>query len=180
MVQKKLLSHLWYLNEGNVALAFFDEDVDVEMKKKMLLNLKKVGHPDFPKRGNMPTKEIGSVELCDFVTRNTHLFFETILNEKITGINPNFLTTDPNNWTQNQSYLAAKEIVKKLLVVNDVAERGVALMTRFNAVLTHQEEQKQFILHTMEQNYKDVPSSNFSKQNFIKYLNENFPKQQNP
>lgn len=72
--------------------------------------------------------------------------------------------------------LRQKKIVKKLLVVNDIAERGVALITRFNAVLTHQEEQKQFILHTIEQQCKNLPTKNFSKKKFVEYLDNNFPK----
>lgn len=48
--QNKLRGHLWYLSEANIALAFFDDEVDFETKKKMLLNLNKEGHPDNPKR----------------------------------------------------------------------------------------------------------------------------------
>lgn len=150
-VQNKLLRHLWYLNEFNIALAFFDDDVHVDKKRNMLLNLKKVGHPDKPKRAHLPPKKLAFVQLSGFVTKNTYFFFETILKQNITTVNPTFLMADPSTWNTNEQYLAAKKIVKKLLVVNDIAERGVALITRFNAVLTHQEEQKQFILHTIEQ-----------------------------
>lgn len=73
-VQNKLLRHLWYLNEFNIALAFFDDDVDVHIKRNMLLNLKKIGHPDEPKRARLPPKEFASMQLSDFVTKNT-LFF---------------------------------------------------------------------------------------------------------
>lgn len=40
-VQNKLLRHLWYLNEFNIALAFFDDDVHVDKKKKYLIKFKK-------------------------------------------------------------------------------------------------------------------------------------------
>lgn len=40
-VQKKLSNHLWYLNEANIGLAFFDDNVDIEEKKEIILNLKK-------------------------------------------------------------------------------------------------------------------------------------------
>ena len=33
-VQNKLTKHLWYLNEANVALAFFDDEVDTATKIK--------------------------------------------------------------------------------------------------------------------------------------------------
>lgn len=35
-VQRRLCGHLWYLNEANVALAFFDNEINIEMKRKMV------------------------------------------------------------------------------------------------------------------------------------------------
>lgn len=168
--QNKLRGHLWYLSETNIALAFFDDEVDFETKKKMVLNLNKEGHPDNPKRISLPVDQISSAALCDFVTSNTFIFFDTILNEEITRVTKKFLLIDPFKWKQNVDYLAAKAIVNRLLVVNDIAERGIALITRFNDVLTHQENQKQLVLHAVEQHYKDISSKKFSKQKFVEYL----------
>jgi len=42
-----------------------------------------------------------------------------------------------------------QRIVRSLKVVNDAAERGVAMIQAFNGV-TNQEEQKQFILQVVE------------------------------
>lgn len=173
-VQHKLRGQLWYLNEANIALSFFDDDVSVEMKRKMTINLNVDGHPDKPQRINLAVNEIMSADLCDFVTSNTYFFFDTILNEEITGINRNFLMTDPATWNENEHYIAAKAMVKNLLVVNDIAERGIALITRFNTVLTHQEKQKQYILHAMEQHYRELPIENYSKAKFIEYLTKNY------
>lgn len=39
-------------------------------------------------------------------------------------------------------------------VVNDVAERGVALIQKFNATITQSEEQKQFLLQVVEKHRK--------------------------
>lgn len=174
--QRKLRGQLWYLNEANIALSFFDDEVTTEMKRKMVANLTADGHPETPHRVKLDVKNILSAELCDFVTNNTYLFFETILNENITGISKKILTTDPETWDENEHYIAAKAIVKNLLVVNDIAERGVALITRFNAILTHQEKQKQYILHAMEQHYRELPIQNYSKSKFIEYLTKNYQK----
>ena len=138
----------------------------------MVMNLSKDGHPDKPKKVKLPANKVISMELSDFVSKNTLLFFETLLNEKITGITKRFLKSDPGTWNKNDEYVSARNIVKNLLVVNDIAERGIALMTRYNAVLTHQEEQKQFLLQIMENHYKKLPTNNFSKSRFIDYLSK--------
>lgn len=103
--------------------------------------------------------------------------FDTLLDKSVTNINTDYLRTDPSTWHENENYILAKTLVSKLLVVNDIAERGIALITRFNTALTHQEEQKQFILHAVEQHYKNLPSRNTSKKTFIDYLNKNCPKE---
>lgn len=113
-----------------------------------------------------------NAQLCDFVTENTYFFFHTILNP---AKKQDFLRPDPAVWNQDENYIAADNIVKKLLVVNDIAEHGIALITRFNTVLTHQEKQKQYILHEMEKFYKKLPSENFSKKKFVEYLNKTYP-----
>ena len=49
-------------------------------------------------------------------------------------------------WSDDPQYLFALEVVKNLRVVNDGAERGVALMSEFNLVCTKNENQKQCML----------------------------------
>ena len=44
-------------------------------------------------------------------------------------------------------------------VVNDTAERGIALMQQYNSSLTKNEEQKQFLLRLVERHRKTFPSS---------------------
>jgi hypothetical protein len=62
----------------------------------------------------------------------------------------------------NITLLAIK--VKSLKVVNDAAERGVALIQTFNGILTNQEEEKQFLLQVVEKHRHDFPNPN--KTNF--------------
>lgn len=171
-VQNKFRNHLWYLSEANIALALFDDEVEINIKRRMIRNFNKEGHPENPKRINLPVNEIMSAELCDFVSNNTYLFFETILNQDITGVNKSFLKDDPVTWSESEDYVAASKIVKSLLVVNDIAERGIALITRFNAILTHQEDQKQLLMQTMEEHFEALPSESFSKSMFVNYLNK--------
>lgn len=48
-----------------------------------------------------------------------------------TGISPSFLDKDPTEWENDAVYLKVSHIVRHLKVVNDAAERGVALVTRY-------------------------------------------------
>ena len=51
------------------------------------------------------------------------------------AIPDSFLATDPDTWLSNSDYMVVEDIVRELLVVNDTAERGVALMQEFNDLL---------------------------------------------
>lgn len=53
-------------------------------------------------------------------------------------------------------------------VVNDVAERGVALITQFNKCITNNEEQRQYLLQVVE-NYRKV-FKNCDKKTLVKNL----------
>ena len=56
---QKLTQHLWYLTDEIAALSLFDDDVDQEIKKKMVENLTKENSSIHGKR-YIPSKE----ELC--------------------------------------------------------------------------------------------------------------------
>ncbi len=55
--------------------------------------------------------------------------------------------------------MVAEDIVRELRVVNDTAERGVALMQEFNALLTEDEEQTQFAIQVIKEHRKRYPDS---------------------
>ena len=52
-----------------------------------------------------------------------------------------------------------KRNVKQLKVVNDCAEKGVALIHSYNAALTKDETQKQLLLQLVSQLQKLIPDS---------------------
>jgi len=45
------------------------------------------------------------------------------------------------------------------MVVNDTAERGVALMQSYNSILTKNEDHKQYLLQVMEQHRQKFPNA---------------------
>ena len=49
--------------------------------------------------------------------------------------------------------------VRALRVVNDFAERGIALIQDYNSAITTDKEQKQYLLQTVENHRKMFPDS---------------------
>ena len=109
-------------------------------------------------------RNITNVTLENFVSELTMDFFKIINDDKL----PQFLKMPPSTWRENDEYLAIQKKVQQLVVVNDHAERGIAMINEFNGILTNNEEQKQFLLQVVEQHRKNFP--NFSKNTIIKGL----------
>ena len=150
---KKLCGHLWYLSEELAALALFDSEVDVDEKKAMVQQLSHSAPKDPVKRIAIDQSKMWDKRLSDFVTSNTRNFFEKL------SLLDSFLTTNPETWESNSDYLRAEQVVRELRVVNDTAERGVALMQEYNALITKDEEHIQFVLQVVSEHRKLYPDS---------------------
>lgn len=151
VAMKKLCGHLWYLSEELVGLAFFDRNIDAVEKRAMVERLSCEGEEDPPKRISLDETIIPNKKLHDFVTQNTRKFFQ------ILELPAAFLDMDPDTWLTNPYYLQAEEVVRELRVVNDTAERGVALMQEYNALMTKDEDQTQFALQVVQEHRKLYP-----------------------
>ncbi len=138
---KKFVNHLWYLSEELIALAFFDENVSADCKRKMCQAIKSRSAlmDDRKKRkvGINDAKFIQDSTLDSFVTENTMKFFE------ILKIDSSFLNTDSTTWKSRDDFVAASKIVKCLHARNDVAERSVSLVSEYNDLLTKDEASKE-------------------------------------
>lgn len=152
---KKILGHLWYLSEELVALAFFDDNVSLATKKKMVSAIRNtIGDDDPPKRIALDPSQVQSKALEDFVTSNTLRFFQ------IMDLPHSFLDIDVDNWSTNDDYTSCKRAVVNLRVVNDLAERGVALMEEYNKIIVNDEQQKQFLLQVVKRYRQIYPDRN--------------------
>ena len=60
-------------------------------------------------------------------------------------------------WTEDEDYKSTRDSVRCMRVVNDIAERGVALMDEFNKLHTTDEEQKQFLLLVVKEYRQRYP-----------------------
>ncbi|GBP21286.1 hypothetical protein EVAR_11681_1 [Eumeta japonica] len=101
----------------------------------MVIALSEEGSEYSPKRITLDISHIEEKSIENFVNSNTLRFF-TIL-----GIPSTFLQKEPRLWEEDEDYKASREIVRSMRVVNDIAERGVALIEEFNKIITSDEEQ---------------------------------------
>lgn len=150
---KKVMGHLWYLSEELVSFAFFDDEIALDTKQKMVHALDNEGLEFSPKRISLVTKDIEGKNIEDFVSSNSFRFFE------ILGISSNFLKKDVAEWPADKEYKAGRDIVRSMRVVNDIAERGVALMEEYNKLITINEQQKQYLLLIVKEFRKKYPDS---------------------
>ena len=89
--------------------------------------------------------------LTDFIGEDSPAFF-TILN-----INSSFLREPVTEWRKNEDFLASKNVVSSLSVVNDSAERRVKLYSDF-AGTAKKENKFQNIIQVVENNRNMLPN----------------------
>lgn len=150
--KKKFAGHQWYLSEESISLALFDSRLSAEKKREMVKALDNEAPPHPPKRPRIPDilyeEEDG---LATLTTKNSlHLFH-------LLDLPRGFLKEDPTTWEKNAEFLAALERVRQLPVINDRAERAVALAQDLNRKLTVREEQYQFLLQVIHDHRRQFP-----------------------
>lgn len=149
-----LSRHLWYLSETLVGLAFFNDYVSLAEKRLMVAALENPGYDENPKKAIISKERVNQLRLCDFVTENTKYFFNAVCESS----SQEFLEMDPESWNKNNNYLSAKEKVEKMLIVNDVAERAIALASSFNDKITKKEDEKQLLFQVIERYREEFPN----------------------
>jgi len=86
------------------------------------------------------------------VTKQSHFFFKALkLSVDV------LLQNDPATWSNNAVYCRDQAVVRELRVVNDVAKRGVKLITEYANIITTNEKEKQDLLLVVAQHRKDNP-----------------------
>ena len=96
--------------------------------------------PPDPKQIIFRASKAWQHNLEDFVTSCTSGLLSSL------HIGCNFLCLDPETWGDRDDYRQAITIVNKLLVTNGNPERGVAVVQELNKLITHDEDQFQFLL----------------------------------
>ncbi|XP_034239142.1 uncharacterized protein LOC117644065 [Thrips palmi] len=150
--------HLWYISELLVMMALFDERLP-NAEKAAMARAVNPGNgwplPRVPLTRGLTIKDVGQRRLADFVTTESLGFFD------ITGIRRDFLAKDPQDWPTDESWTEGKKLVDGLRVVNDCAERGVALIKDYiTNPLTRDEEQLQLLLKVVKDHRERLPTLN--------------------
>ncbi|KAK0066876.1 DNA repair protein RAD51 3, partial [Biomphalaria pfeifferi] len=98
-------------------------------------------------------EELGDKKLDYFIGSRSHFFFEVL------NLDKSFLNLPVEQWPQLEAYQHAKVVARSLKVVNDSAERGIALATNFNKSLTKKEDEKQYLYQVVESHCKQYPDA---------------------
>jgi hypothetical protein len=141
---KMMERHSWYVSQELATLSLFSQHLSVEEKAQLISTM----------RDDRGLHVIKALPLTVGELVISRSFFRTI------AIDDSFLDVPVHEWPECQSYKNAYELVKNLPCVNDCAERGVALMQNFNATITRDEEEKQFVLQVVEKHRRDFPKCN--------------------
>ena len=135
-----MFGHLWYISEDLAALSFFDDTVLNDVKLKIVHAIKEwEGAAILRKRvdiKNSDHEKLFQKDISDFVTKKSLFLFRQY------NLPYDFLDVSPESWTTNTAYNKCMKILEKLVVVNDIAERAVALAEYFNLLLTKDEDQR--------------------------------------
>jgi len=151
---KKLGLHLWYLSEEMVGLALFDTRLSADCKKQMVAAMADEAPDDPPKRPRIkPDAFLSGRGLEQFCTSNSKQLLELI------GFNETLLSKDPTDWPDDETFMQALKLAKGFSVVNDQAERGIALVQDYNKLLTKDEEQFQYLMQVVTEHRKLFPHS---------------------
>ena len=164
---RKFSNHFWYLSPEAAAKAIFDESVSDEVKMKMVWNLRTEIFSD--EESLLETENsifkwfrISNELLPTLIQRDIDYFDkpESIEFFKRFKTDISFLDIDVTQWMLNENYIPGLQIVGWLKVMNDVAERGIKLITDYNDRITYIEEQKQFVIQVIEYYNQNYPNAN--------------------
>ncbi|KAG0725701.1 hypothetical protein GWK47_004588 [Chionoecetes opilio] len=107
----------------------------------------------------IPKPGVADVALKAF---RRHLWTRRTLNSLLPGREEEvgtLLEKSPETWETEATFLDMKRNVSQMKVVNDAAERGIALATSFNSIITKDEVQQQYLLKVVAKHRREQPST---------------------
>jgi hypothetical protein len=162
---KKLKNHLWYLGPEMVPLSLFSSKVADEEKKRMVEAMLLNGNDWSVHVKRYAVDEVAGLEsndLHDFIKPSSSAALQLL------GLDVSILAgTEPDAWISLPAYERAATVVSFLKVVNDSAERYIALMSAFNQSLTKTESEMQRLIQVVEDHRQRIPDT--SKKTLAKH-----------
>jgi hypothetical protein len=140
---KSFSGHLWCLSKILVGLACFDSEVPTATKSGMVAALDKKASADHPRRIAFNSK-LHAKQPSDCVSEHTRQFFMAL------DISQQFLIESTDLWDTDKYYIAGQQYVKSPKVVNDAADRGVALIQAFSGVILIRKKKSVFVSNHRE------------------------------
>ena len=143
--QKTLLRHRAYLAPQMVMIALWSEKLDEDSKSRMASRLLSIPRKADYKFGLPSVPNITSAtQIWDCVTSESWEFFD-ILKQPAT-----FLAKPVNDWEEDDVFIKIGRVVRTMKVVNDCAERGIALAKDYARCLTTDGEQRRMLYQVVE------------------------------
>ncbi|KAK0067447.1 hypothetical protein Bpfe_002954 [Biomphalaria pfeifferi] len=152
--RQKLEKHLWYISPELISFALFSEKVPVSEKRSIVRAMSQAGD-------DWSDRAIKLEDCTDLAVKELHALVAASSTSALRsiGIDISFLHVDPETWNDLPAYVQAKSVIGAIKVVNDSAERSVALMSTFNKSITKSETEMQTLLQVVEDNRKRIPDS---------------------
>ena len=180
---KKILRHLWYLTPETAAMSIFDDEVPLDVKKKMVARFFEESekeaeddeedeseHEDEHEEEDEEEGEDDNkvIKKPKVLISDVPNFIEKSLDSFVSPKSMRFferfnlptewMQKDPESWKTNEEYLQSQKIVQSIKVVNDVAERTIHLFEEYNEILTKDEDQLQYVMHCLEEYRRRYPT----------------------
>lgn len=154
---RKLQNHTWYLGSEMAPLSLFSSKVSDE-EKKSIVEAMILSGDDWRVRGiKCPVAECSELEkkqLHELMTSSSRAALRSL------GLDVEILTGhEPSSWDEIASFRKTKAVIASIKVINDAAERSIALMSSFNQSITKTESQMQKLIQVVEDNRKRIPDS---------------------
>ena len=104
----KFINHLWYIIPEAAALSFFDKDISVECKRKMVAALSRENplENDQKRVKLLRAEDIAGKDVSDYIYSSSYIFFHRF------HLSTDFLKEDPSTWLDNPQYHQHYEKVK--------------------------------------------------------------------
>jgi len=122
-------------------------------QNELCRDIEEKGVDEPAKRVQTDLKQCANIIMAveDFVMKGTLSFFEHL------QLPVGFLDVNVALWNDDPEYQHGLNTVCNLHVVTDMAERAVSLIGDYNAILTKQETQKQYLLQIVKQHREHLP-----------------------
>ena len=154
--------HLWYLVPQTIVLALADPDLESSQKERMAVKLHSLERTDIEGgKPAFPYIDLGDPDnipdLSSLVSSKSLLIFNLL---GLTG-SQDWMTIPARLWDNFVDFRKFKEFAENVSVCNDVAERGVALISSY-INKAQSEEQRQALIQVVELHWSLVTNTNKS------------------